>query len=125
MTPEQAIAQLDRALALNGQPAILRRLTGTSNQVPVDAAVTVFSRRADPTALVGAQVQVTNDVVISPSDLDRARWPGPAPANYVGDWAVPRKGDLLIGPDGQRQVMAAAPKRMAGILVRIDLLVQG
>lgn len=127
MAPEQAIAQLDRALALNGAPATLRRIIGTNGttQAHVDAPVTAFLRRADPETLLGPQVQAVTQAVISPTDLTRGQWPGPAPADYLGDWTVPRKGDYLILPEGPRQVMAAQALRMAGTIVRIELTVQG
>lgn len=127
MSPEQAIAQLDRALALNGAPATLRRTVGNgpSTQVHIDAPVTAFVRRAEPATLIGAQVQAMNEVVISPTDITRAQWPGPMPAGWVGDWEVPRKGDTVILQEGPRMVMASRPLRMAGQLVRLELTVQG
>lgn len=127
MSPEAAIAMLDRKLDEAGQPVQLRRLTGTSaaTQTYIECQARAFVRRYQPDELVGAQIQGDAMAVLSPTDLTRALWPGAAPPGYVGDWSMPRQGDVLITQDGRRQIMAAQIIRMAGQVVRIELGLKG
>lgn len=111
MTPQQAIAKLDRAIAKNGQTVTLRRGTTTA---PV-AIVTVKAhvRGYDPEELIGGITQKDSRVVLSPSVLKA--WPGGMLTE--GDW---------ITIDGRvRSIVAAVPVKMNDVLVRIELQVKG
>lgn len=118
MTPEQAIAQLDRQLAAHGQDVTLIRYSGTSTTVLDQAACRGFVRQKAPEQLAGNLIQVDADIVLSPTDLTAAGWPDD-----------PKKGDKVeIDGDAtgrQRTVLWAEPIRLAGTLVRVNLHVRG
>lgn len=123
MTPQQAIAQLDRALMQNGAPCTLRRMVDGD---AVEVAVTAHLRRFDPKEMgAGAATQDQVMAIMSPTPLAAADWPGDAPAGFVGDWQCPQKGDELSHPDGIGIAVKVTPIRMAGTLVRIEMLLEG
>src|SRR6516225_11924304 len=75
------IVALDRALALAGEDIILRRIFGIApNQTAVDvkcrAKVTAIS--AEPT--VAGIAVTTFEIIISPTQIKNAKWPGGMPA---------------------------------------------
>lgn len=128
MTPAAAIASLDRQLAAIGEDVILRRTIGTANQVNIDVVCRAFVRGYEPKELVGSIVQGDSQVTISPTQINRAQWPGGQPVTSppsATDPRVPRKGDKMIVAGKPRNVEAAAPIYLAGELVRIDLQVKG
>lgn len=111
MTPQQAIAKLDRAIARYGQTVTLRR--GTAAAPSAAATLKAHVRGYDPEELVGSITQKDSKVILSPSGLKN--WPGGM--LQENDWA-------LI--DGRwRTIMAAVPVKMADTLVRIELQVKG
>lgn len=111
MTPHQAIAKLDRAIARNGQTVTLRR--GTASAPVATAALKAHVRGYDPDELVGGITQKDSKVILAPTGLKG--WPsGMVQEN---DW---------IQIDGRwRSIVAAVPVRMADTLVRIELQVKG
>lgn len=113
MTPEAAIAALDRGLASAGQDVTLRRTTGTQ-RIPLDVTCRAMVRAYQPHELVGEIQQGDSQVIISPTEMARAQWPWPPKAN-----------DFVIVAGRQRTVLAAAPIHMADELVRVDLQVRG
>lgn len=125
MTPAQAIAHLDAALARRGEDVELRRMTGTSQQVAFSATCRAHVRGYKPEELVGAITQGDSMVILSPTDIERAQWPGGQEPDGPGDRRVPRKGDKVMVQGRLRNVEAAAPKYMAGTLVRIEMQVRG
>lgn len=123
MTPQQAIASLDRALADNGAPCTLRRMVDGE---PVEVAVQAHLRRFDAQDMgAGAVTQSLIMAILSPTPLSAAEWPGDAQDGFVGDWRAPRIGDELTHPDGHGIAIKVAPIRMAGVLVRIELILEG
>lgn len=124
MTPDQAIASLDRALANKGEDVILRRGLGTQ-QVPVDATVRAFVRGLRPEEIVGSLTQTASKVILSPTDIERAQWPGAQAGTVVGDPRVPRKGDKVVIQGRARAVEFADPVYVNGALVRVNLFVLG
>lgn len=113
MTPQQAIAKLDRAIAKNGQTVTLRR--GTATAPAATATVKAHVRGFKPDELIGGIDQNDSKVVLSPSGL--AGWPGGAPKK--GDW-------ITTDPAGStRTIVAAEPIKMNDMLVRIELQVKG
>jgi len=111
MTPQQAIAKLDRAITKYGQTVALRR--GTTSAPVATASVKAHVRGYDPEELVGGITQKDSKVILSPSGL--RNWPGGMLAE--GDW---------ITIDGRvRSIVAAVPVTMNDVLVRIELQVKG
>lgn len=124
MTPTQAVAALDRHLAAHGEDVILRRGLGTQ-QVPVDAPVRAFVRGLRPEEIVGSLTQTASKVVLSPTDIEAAQWPGAQAGTIVGDPRVPRRGDKVVIQGRARAVEFAAPIYLGGELTRIELTVLG
>ncbi|WP_454917312.1 hypothetical protein [Xanthobacter sediminis] len=118
MTPAAAIAALNRQLRLHGQDVVLRRYIVVSGvRTPVDATVRASVRDFRPDELAGGIVQGDTQVVLSPSGIIAAAWPGPQ------DW--PRIGDRVEIDGRERAVQAAPVVRMAGTVVRINMQVRG
>lgn len=129
MTPVQAIAMLDRFLARDGEDITLQRPVGNNQSwvsVSCRAAVRGFQPR-DLTSAPGAAIVIGDSkVILSPSQIDAAGWPGsppPAPAP-AGDQRIPIKGDRMIIAGKTRQVKGAWPTYLNGTLVRLDVQVQ-
>lgn len=128
MDPASTIAALDRSLAIAGEPATLRRTVGSANQADFDVAVTAHVRGYKGDELTGAIEQHDLKVIISPTEIIAAGWPGPSSvhASEAGiDKRVPKRGDTVIIAGRTYNVESAAPMRMAGTLVRIELQVRG
>lgn len=118
MTPAAAIASLDRQLAAHGQWATLRRYSGTgTSRTPTDVAVRIRADDYRPEELAGGIEQGATRVIMSPSQILAAGWPGPL------DW--PRIGDALVIDGREREVQSAPPVRLDGVVVRINLTVTG
>lgn len=123
--PESLIADLDAALAEAGEDVVLQRLTGTQ-QIPFSVTCRAVVRGYTPEELVAGSgiVQGDSKVILSPTEIERAQWPGAQPQS-TGDKRVPRVKDVLIVQGKPRNVMAAMPFYVAGELVRIELQVRG
>lgn len=126
-SPAAVIARLDAALARRGEDVVLRRNTlGPGNvAVPFLATVRGHVRGYKPAELTGTIIQGDSHVILSPTDIETAGWPGPTTGTVTGDPRVPRKADAVIIQGTPRQVMAAEPIYLAGTLVRINLQVRG
>lgn len=132
MSAESEIAELDKALAADGQDIVLRRVIGktVASQQFIDVICRAFVRGYAPNELVGAITQQDSRVVLSPTQIDAARWPGGqavSTAQFQIDPRVPDKnrGDLCY-IDGRRcSVEAAKPITIDGVLVRIDMQIRG
>lgn len=122
----EAIAALDAALAANGQDIRLVRLTGTQ-QIPYEVTCRAVVRGYQPSELVGGISQQDSMVILSPTEIDRYGWPGPAPspAAVGADRRVPRKGDRAVINGVPRAVEAGAGIYVGDELVRIELHVKG
>lgn len=114
MTPAQAIAALDAALAVAGEDVTLQRLA-SGVTVANTASCRAMVRGYKPEELVGAIVQGDTQVILSPTDLTAGNWP----ANMIVN------GDKVVIQGRRRNVEAAAPILMTGTLVRIELQVRG
>lgn len=113
MTPQQAIAQLDRQLARNGQTVTLRR--GSAETPEATATVKAFVRGYKAEELVGDIDQTDSKVILSPTGLVAQGWPGGVPVK--GDW---------ITIDGEvRTVEAVGTVKLIDVVVRIELQVLG
>lgn len=121
-----AVAALDDALAAAGQDIRLIRLTGTQ-MIPYEVTCRAMVRGYQPSELVGSISQQDSMVILSPTEIDRKGWPGPASsaATDTSDRRVPRKGDRVVISGKARTVEAAVGITMADELVRIELQVKG
>ncbi|MBT9370278.1 hypothetical protein [Rhizobium sp. CSW-27] len=108
MTPDNAIAILDRALARNGQTVSLRR----GNSAAGEQVMQAFVRGVTADEVVGTITQSHKKVTISPSGLQGADLPA------VGARVV---------VDGVPRAIEIAPEviRMNDVVVRINILVKG
>jgi hypothetical protein len=116
---------LDQELAAEGSDAELVRVTGTTNQIRFTAAVRAYARGYFPRELGNEIIQGDTKVIISPTDIERAQWPGAQVLNSVGDNRVPRRGDKIVIQGRERMIMAATPFYIDGELVRLELQARG
>lgn len=107
MSPDQAIAALDRQIALHGQDVVLRR--GAT-----DYPMRGWVRGYRPDELAGGIQQGDSDVVLSPTGLAAAGFPD-----------RPKRGDKLLTTGRLRNVEYADPVQIGGKTVRHNLQVRG
>ncbi|KMO15777.1 hypothetical protein [Methylobacterium indicum] len=107
MSPEQAIAALDRQIALHGDDAQHQRGTGAA------ASLRLWVREYLPQELQGGVTQGDRKVVVSPTDVAKAG---------LSDL---RKLDKLTIAGRRTNVEYANPTRIRGVVVRWDLNVRG
>lgn len=127
MTAE--IAALDDALERAGEDVVLRRFAGKApNQVSVDVTVRAVVRTVSADQVVGTIVQNDLNVVISPSQIIAAQWPGGLRDGAVQSAAaprIPRATDKIVIQGRERQIRIAKPIFVGGVWVRCDLVVAG
>ena len=127
MTAE--IAALDSALQRAGEDCTLRRVAGKSpNAVNVDVTVRAAVRTVSADQIAGTVAQNDLNVVISPSQILAAQWPGglrDGAVQSLADPRIPRATDFMVIQGRQRQVKAAKPIFVGGAWVRCDLVVAG
>ena len=121
MTPAAAIAALDRHLASNGEDVVLQKIVSGAVSASVTARAIV--RGYDPEELVAGIAQQDSLVIVSPTEIDAAAWPGLP--DGLEDERVPVKGDRVSIAGRVRAIEAATGIRMAGELVRIEMQVRG
>lgn len=126
------IAALDNALAQVGEDMILRRVVGTvPNQVNIDVKcrATVNALTVQQQLVAGIAATELN-VVISPTQINNAQWPGghvPLQPPFDVDQRIPRVGgaDKMIVRNVLRSITFVDAKVIGGELVRIDARVSG
>lgn len=123
MTPE--VATLDRALALTGEKVVLRRQYGSSPNSWAEVECLAFVRGYVADQLVTGIYQTEMLAIISPTNIERAKWPGGSGLAASGDPRLPKIGDKLVVRGGQRNVEAVGPIYVRGELVRIEMRVKG
>jgi len=127
MTPEAAIAMLNRQLAAHGQDIRLTRNTlgpgGVLIPFSVECRAFVRSYKADE--LVGGIIQGDTLVVLAPTEIEAQGWPGAEVTPTNQDRRVPRKDDKCVIAGKSRNVEAGTPFYLNGELVRIELQVRG
>jgi len=123
---EQAIADLDAALAAAGEWIDLWRETGPQ-RIPFKVRCRAFVRGYAAQELVGGIAQTDSKIVMSPTEIIRAGWPGPhsSATSTEQDRRVPRKGDAVIISGRKRAVETAGGIYLASELVRIEMRVLG
>lgn len=127
-TPAFEIAELDASLALDGEDIIIRRIVGTTHQTTIDVVCRAFVRLYKPTEVAGTIIQGDSNVILSPTQINDAQWPGGLPvagSEMAFDQRVPRHNDKAIIRGKVRNIEAAAPIYMNNELVRIELVVRG
>ena len=126
MTPESAISALDRSLAVNGISVTLRRLAGSPpNQFNLDVQVQVFLRSFRPYELTGGIVGTDSKIILSPTQIADAQWPGGSNPTLSVDPSIPVIGDKLIVAGRLRDVKLVNPIYLNSVLVRIELAIKG
>jgi len=127
------VRELDDALATDGQTVTLQRLyLGAGGvQIPVSVDCRAAVRSYGAKELVGGITQDQSEVIMSPTQIIAAGWPGPwtpsatEPTKPETDRRVPRKGDKLIIAGKARNVEVPKPIYVDDELVRIELRVLG
>lgn len=108
MTPAQAIASLDRQLALHGEDVALRHMT--AGAIVSTETVRAFVRGYKPDEVIGAIQQGDGKIALSPTGLGSA----------------PKQNDkVVIGGVKVRNVQSLEEVRLAGVVVRYNLQVRG
>lgn len=122
------IAQLDAALAEDGEDVIIRRVVGVNTQVNIDVKCRAFVRKYAPQDLVDTIIQGDSTVIISSTQIIAEQWPGGRPVRPpipMPDPRVPQSGDKVIIQGWPRTIKATAPIYLSGQLIRIDMQVTG
>jgi hypothetical protein len=122
---EAIIAVYDAELAGVGQDIILRRLQLVAGVQSVRAEVICRAvvRNYQPSELVGGIIQGDTLVILSPTQISNADWPGAV--TTPGDKRVPKHGDQIVIQGISRAVQVGTPFYVAGTLVRLELQVRG
>lgn len=125
------VSSLDRAIAETGEDFILRRVTGAGASV-TNTDVTCRGRiDAASTEQVAAGIKASDlNVILSPTQINEAGWPGTTdatPAPFSVDPRIPRENgaDKAIIRGVLRQIVFCKPFFVGGELVRIELRVSG
>lgn len=111
MTPERAIAKLDRQLARHGETVTYHAMVNGSQTPGSGTSCPAFVRMTErPDVVVGAVTQKVRKVVISPSSLA----------------GQPADGDRIVLADGRKcRIESSQAFRLAGTIVRLELMVKG
>lgn len=112
MTPESAIASLDRQIARHGQSVTLRRVV--PNAPALEKGCKAWARGYKPNELVGGLQQGDTLLIFSPTDL---------PAEFVA--APLKRGDGIRVEGLLRTVQFTDPVRLNDVLVRLNVTVRG
>lgn len=121
------VDDLDAELADDGEEIRLRRVIGTTTQSNVDVDVIAAVRGLNPDELVGSITQDELMCIFSPTQINRAQWPGGQPITATDDPRVPSKnrGDKAYVRGKWRTVQWGVGKYPHGELVRIEMRVSG
>lgn len=122
------IASLDDALAEAGTTIKLRRIIGASpNQTWVDVTLPASIRSPTAEELVAGFLQTDSVVILSPTSILAAQWPGGQPPGQIHP-ELPKGGtggDKVFVLGTPRQVEAVNPVEVGGVVARIELRVKG
>lgn len=122
------VSQLDRSLAVDGEDFVLRRVIGTTNLANIDVVCRGCIRGYLPHELTTSIIQGDTKIIMSPTQIIAAQWPGGLPvisSNAALDHRVPRKNDKVVVQGKPRNIEAASPIYLANELVRIELQTRG
>lgn len=120
---------LDNALRRAGENVVLRRVVGKApNASNVDVTVRAAVRSVSGDQIAGTITQNDMTVIVSPTDILAAQWPGGAVDGAVVsdvDPRIPRTTDKMIVQGRERQVKLSKPIFVGGVWARTDLIVAG
>lgn len=132
------LAQLDRRLNRRGENIILRKRTlSGSTGSNVDCTVPAIIRALTREQLIGGISQQNFFLIISPTHILRAQWPGgrppAAPGSFTApgslidpaDPSIPLVNDQVIFRGRTQSIQRVAPVFDSGECVRIELSVIG
>lgn len=124
------LARLNRDLKRKGERITLRRYAGTNIQIFTEVELRAFVRGYTPQELAaGSGIQAVDSfVILSPTALFAAQWPGgqqPLAPPFNPDPHLPKKGDRAIIQGRMRTVEVASPIYDGDELVRIEMRVLG
>lgn len=127
---DREIADLNSFLEMDGEDVEIRRLYGTQ-LIPVKVTCRAFVRPLTSEELQAGIDQKTSNVILSPSEITAAGWPGPwtsspaEPVQPATDRRLPRKNDKCVIQGAVRNIELAKPILVDNELVRIELRVLG
>lgn len=129
MTPAECIAFLDEKLAQYGETVVLRRTVKRAGS-PVDSDVDVRAavRAVGAEQIAGTIIQTDLKLILSPTQITTASWPGANENVVVGDTtnqSLPDITDTVIVQGVSRQIKQARPFFVGGVWVRSELVVGG
>lgn len=121
------IDALDSGLVVAGEDIKLRRSVGTTNKVNVDVDIVVAVRGPTSEELTAGITQDALFCIFSPTEINRAQWPGGQPVGGTEDPRVPNKnrGDSAYVRGRWRSVQWAQGFYPGGELCRIEIRVLG
>lgn len=128
MAGEEDIAALDDALLQAGEDVVLRRSVGAGNQAKTPVNVRACVRGYQPHELIGPITQLDLKLILSPTQLVAAQWPGgaaPTQAPFNPHPNLPKVNDDAIVQGRLRNVEQVNAFFVEGALVRIELRVRG
>jgi hypothetical protein len=123
-----SITRLDASLAAKGEDIVLRRLIGgVSKSVTVRAHVR--NSHLSASDIVTGISKVPFVVILSLTQIRAAGWPPGAPAPgappFNVDSAVPVIGDTVVIKGVVRTVKAVDPRAVKGVVIRVQMIVEG
>jgi hypothetical protein len=125
------IAELDKSLAEDGEDIILRRVVGSSpaTQQFIDVTCRAFVRGYAAEDLIAAITQRQRRVILSPTQINRAQWPGGQALSVVNDPRIPSKnrGDkcIILSDRSNCAVEEGGGIYLGTTLIRIEMRVLG
>jgi hypothetical protein len=125
---DDAIADLDSALADYGQDIVLRRVVGLGANVAnldVKCRASVRTWRLKEEQIVAGVEQAVVIVVISPTQIANAQWPGGSTPGQSIDPSIPRRNDKLVIAGRLQNIDAVETIRMGSQAVRFEMSVAG
>lgn len=137
MSRNQHLARLDRRMRLRGEPCELIRTVGTGTQTKNRVNARCIVKPLTVQQLVGGLTQTNYMIIMSPTDLRRAGWPGArGPATVASgnlpsgdrppkDFVLPTTNDAIYFRGTQKAIQRVAPIYDGGECVRIELTVLG
>lgn len=123
---EQALANLNAALASDGENVEIRRLVGTQ-LIPINVDCRAFVRGYRADELTSGIIQTDRKVILSPSEIIATGWPGPnsSATPTDRDRRVPIKGDKAVIAGRVCNIEASTGIYIDNQLVRIELQARG